>query len=140
MLSLIFIFAFPAKAIKKIEANPINIAVMLTQETDTASISFTLQYYGNSCGIQEKLKTDSSKPETYVTYTHPNSSIIRYRLSGREKYYTIEVISKLSTKEKDKILKNLNFQKKSNEYELKTIGHITRCVSSPNNTLIITRY
>lgn len=36
----------PARAIKKIEANPINIAVILIEKQDSASVISTCEYYG----------------------------------------------------------------------------------------------
>lgn len=130
LLSLIFITALPAGAVKKIEANPINIAVMLTQERDTAEIASTCVYYG----YERQLPQDG-----YTIFTHVNGSKIRYKLIDGDKYPTLEVKSKVSEKEKDKILKNLNFQKNGNAYERKSIGHTTRCASGKNGYLILTK-
>lgn len=131
ILPLFFIFAFNARAVKKIEANPINIAVMLTQETDTAKMASTCEYYGY---------TRKMPQNDYTVFSHNNGSQIKYKLTYGEKYPTIEVRSNVSSKEKDKILKILNFQKEGHTYEYKSIGTITRCSSGPHGTLILSRH
>ncbi len=134
LLSFLILQALPALAIKKVEAHPINIAVMLTQETDTAKIASTLDYYGYT-----RESRVNPTPDTNAVFTHPNGSRIRYTLPSGEKYPTIEVKSKASAKEKDKILKNLNFQKQGHTYTLKTIGHTTTCTPGSNGTLLLTK-
>lgn len=133
ILSLIFLHSLPAGAVKKVEANPINIAVMLIQEPDSAKMASTLDYYGYQ--YQRSLTPDTSTLETYRVFTHPNGSIIRYKLSA-EKLPTVEVTSKASGKEKDQILKNLNFQKKDKGYERRSVGNLTRCVFGEHGSLV----
>ena len=131
LIAIIFSL-LPAHAVKKIEANPINIAVMLTQETDTARITSTCEYYGY---------TRQTPKDAYTIFTHPNGSVIRYKFTNiDQKYPTIEVNSKASQKEKDKILKNLNFQKDGNTYVRKSVGYTTRCTTGPHSSLIIIRH
>lgn len=129
ILSLIILFALPVHAVKKIEANPINIAVMLVQENDSAKMVSTCDYYGY---------VRQPSQEGYAVFTHKNGSIIRFKVDD-QKHSIVEVSSKNSQKEKDQILKNLNFHKKSKGYELKTIGNTTRCVSGSHNYLILTQ-
>lgn len=134
LLSLVFAFASAEKTydihpLKKIEANPINVAVMLMQENDTAKMASTLHYYG----YQESQTPDSSKK-----FTHPNGSTIRYNLSD-QKSPTVEVTSKGTNKEKDQILQNLNFHKNGNAYEQKSVGFTTRCTFGSHGTLFLAR-
>lgn len=129
ILSLFILLSFNARAVKKIEANPINIAVMLTQETDTARIASTCEYYGYA---------RQHSQDDFTVFAHNKGSLIRYKFITGEKYPTIELRSNVSSKEKDRILKNLNFQKIGNAYELKTIGYIIHCLSRPHSTLIFT--
>lgn len=139
LLSLIFLLsAFPMAAerkfdihpTKKIDANPINVAVTLVEKTDTAKIASTCEYYGYTRQLLQ---------EGYNVFTHSNGSIIRYKLSDKDQTYPIvEVKSKASPKEREQILKNLNFQKNGNAYERKSIGYITRCSFSSHGFLILT--
>ena len=158
MKKYILIFAaiifslLPVQAVKKIEANPINIAVMLTQETDTAKMASTLEYYGYTA-ITHTARSADTKPQAsilraqhantdgFAVYSHPNGSVIRYKFTNADqKYPTIEVTSKASQKDKDNTLKNLNFQKSGNTYERKSVGYTTRCTNGPHSSLILTRY
>ena len=119
LLSFIFIQALPAQAVKKIEANPINIAYMLAQDTDSASMAKTCEYYGY---------VRQSTQDGYTVFKHTNGSIIRYTFKNEDKdkpYPYVEVKSKSSSREIDAILSNLGFQKQGNNYELKT-GKFTR--------------
>ncbi len=139
IVAFIISSAIPVGAVKKVEAHPINVAVMLTQETDTAKIASTLDYYGYTREPQGNLTPDTPTPDTNAVFTHPNGSRIRYTLPSGDKYPTIEVKTKATAKEKDKILKNLNFQKTAKGYEKKSIGHTTTCTPSTNGTLLLTK-
>lgn len=120
---------------KKIEANPINIAVMLMQENDTAAIASTLRYYGYT--PSSTLKPDTSTPDTWL---HPNGSSIRYSLSDPNlSDYTIEVTSRGSSKDKENLLQSLNFKKTGNSYEQKFVGFTVRGTFAPRGTLILKR-
>ncbi len=114
---------------KKIEANPINIAVMLMQENDTAAMAKSCEYYGY---------TRQQQTNGYTTFTHPNGSTIRYKLNDQNNP-TVEVTSHCTAKEKEHLLQNLNFTKTGNAYEQKSIGFITRCTFAPHGTLILQR-
>ena len=134
---LLLIFIVPASAqskfdihpTKKIEANPINVAFMLAQETDTAQMASILHYYGyeptegqfseRSFPSEGKssLKTQDSRLKT--EYTHPNGSIIRYTFQDATKdqpYPHVEVKSKLNSKEVDLKLEDLQFKKEGSGY------------------------
>ncbi len=71
ILSLIILFALPVHAVKKIEANPINIAVMLVQENDSAKMVSTCDYYGY---------VRQPSQEGYAVLTHKNDEIIRFKV------------------------------------------------------------
>ncbi len=117
--------------ISKIEANPINIAFTLSQKSDTAKIESTLEYYGYI--------PQTSPSEGWRAYfIHPNGSQIRYKFNSGYKFPTIEVRCKASAKEKDQILKDLNFKKSGNAYELIRPGVSTHCSQAPHNSLIFT--
>ena len=138
MKKIILIFAIilfsilPSSAIKKIEANPINVAVMLTEELDPASLAKTCDFYG----YQHQGNQDG-----YTVFKHQNGSIIRFKFVPDEdgkQYSTIEVSSKETQKDRDAILKGLNFQKSGNTYERRSIGHITRLTPSSHSFLRLT--
>lgn len=136
VLSLVIIPKLSAQTLKTVEANPINVAVSLMHRTDTASITKVLKYYG----YLESPTPDTSTPETYKIFTHPNGSTIRYNHTARNQPLPmVEVTSKVSAKEKDQILHNLKFEKNGNAYEQKSIGYSTRCTFGPQGILILTR-
>ncbi len=139
LLSLIIISPFPAQAVRKIEANPINVAVMLTEKLDSDDMAATLRYYGYALSSESKpsLKTEDSRLKT--EYSHPNGSVIRYSFTKADNgklYFTIEVNGKATQKEKEEILKNLNFRKNGNAYERRSLNHLTRCTNGPRGSLI----
>ncbi|MDE6741419.1 MAG: hypothetical protein K2J58_03710 [Muribaculaceae bacterium] len=116
---------FEVMPIKKIEANPINVAVMLTEQLDSANVAATCEYYGY---INQPSQGD------FTVFKHPNGSIIRYNFTTADngkKYPTVEVKSKGPQKEKDKILESLNFKKNGNVTERPSIGFTTQCTSAP---------
>ena len=133
LLSFIFLHALTAQAIKKIEANPINIAYMLAQDTDTASMAKTCEYYGY---------TRQSTQDGYTVFKHTNGSVIRYSLNKDSNYPYVEVKSKSGSREIEAILSDLGFQKQGNDYELKT-GKFTRskitCRHGSNGFLIFNK-
>lgn len=144
ILSLL-IFSIPSTlAVRKVDANPINIAVVLSEQPDSASIASTCEYYGYELSTEN---SDSSEKfedlRLNTVYTHPNGSVIRYSLSTADSentYTIIEVSAKVFQKEKDRILKNLRFQKKGNAYERQSISYTIRCTNGSRGSLIIKKY
>ena len=139
-LLLLLFFLLPAGAsskfdihpVKRIEANPINVAVMLTEQPDTAAIATTCEYYGYIRQIPQ---------DDYTVFTHPNGSIIRYIVSDSDTTHpTIEVTGKATASQKDQILKELNFKKSTNGYERRSIGYVTRCTDGTHGSLRLTSH
>ena len=129
-LTVLF-FTLPINAIKRIEANPINVAVMLSEQTDSASIASTCEYYGYTLQPAEN---------EYTVFEHPNGSMIRYTINEFENgtsHPSIEVTSKASQKEKNQILNNLNFKKADSGYERRSVGYTIRCTNGPHGSLRI---
>ena len=129
LLILLLFTLLPAQAVRKVDANPINVAVILTEQPDSASIASTCEYYGY---------VSQPSQDGYTVYQPPKGSTIRYKYTVAENgksYPTIEVKSKFSQNERNEILRNLNFQKKGDTYERKAIGHQTRCSSAPQGYL-----
>lgn len=129
LLSLIFLHALPASAVKKFDVNPINLAVILTEQPDSARIADVCEYYGY---------INQPSQDGYEVYLHPNGSIIRYMyIDGEDgkRYPTIEVKSNTTKKEKDHILKQLNFKQRGSSYERTSIGYQTRCSSATGGYL-----
>ncbi len=90
----------------------------------------------------------SQPADGYAVYTHSNGSIIRLSFPNiadngqrtTDNLHTIvEVTSKGTSKEKEHILQNLNFNKAGGSYEQKSVGFTTRCTFGPHGTLILTR-
>ena len=123
VVTIVFLSIVSSSAANKHEANPINIAVILSEKNDPATMASVCEFYG--------YKVQTSQ-DGYIVYYHPNGSIIRYSFSiaddGRQ-YATIEVKSNMSSKEQDKILKDFRFQKIGDTYERPSFAHTTRCSS-----------
>lgn len=110
--------------VKKIEANPINVAVMLTEQLDSASTAATCEYYGY---------VNQPSQDGFSVFKHPNGSIIRFTFTTADngkQYPTVEVKSKGTQKENDKILESLNFKKNGNVSERRSIGFTTQCATA----------
>ena len=144
ILSLFFLLAFPAQAVKKIDANPINVAYVLSQKTDPDAIASTLIYYGYTPQPKGNLTPDTSKPETFV-YTHPNGSVIKYTFKDTteaQPYPYVEIKSNKGSNETATILENLAFKKKGSGY-IRNIGkHAkteTHCTHGSQGSLIFHR-
>lgn len=130
LVILVTLFHVQAKTLK-IEANPINVAAILTELPSSTALSSTCEYYGY---IQQPPQ------DGYTVYKHPNGSVIRYSFNEADNgksYSTVEVTSNISQKEKDQILQdNLNFQKTGNAYERRSVGYTTRCTNGRHGALI----
>ena len=135
-LILIIIGLLPASAIKKFEANPINIATVMVSKTDSAQIASTCVYYGYSYdGVKDGYTVMKRTNGNEIKFTFKDNGTIN-------KYPTIVVNTKQAHKEIDARLKELNFEKKGNTYEIKQNQYsrfITQCSFGPHNTLIFRR-
>ncbi|MDE5841309.1 MAG: hypothetical protein K2H49_10370 [Muribaculaceae bacterium] len=125
-----------ANAIKKIEANPINIGVSIVEYTDSASIVSDLKYYGYALKQSDK---------DGAIFSHANGSIIRFIMpqsTSNDKYPIIEVTTKAGIKGIDQIFKSLRFKKEKDSYERiasRYDKYITRCSIGNTGHLIIHR-
>ena len=146
-LILLLITLLPAQAVKKIEANPINIAFLLAQETDSAKMASICDYYGyqpyNDNGNSNKSASAGLSSGETNTYRHPNGSIIRYTFrdaTEAQPYPQVEVKTRQSSKDIDFTLTDLRFEKQDNGYERK-LGqysrHATTCKRGHNGFLIL---
>lgn len=135
-ISLLILTLLPASAVKKFEANPINIATVMVSKTDSAQIASTCEYYGY---------TYEGVKDGYTVMKRTNDSEIRFTFMDNGKiqeYPTILVKTKEARKGIDTRLKELNFEKKGNTYEIKQNQYsrfITQCSFGPHNTLIFRR-
>ena len=131
LLAILFSLLPTGAATLKIEANPINVAAILTELPSSTALASTCEYYGY---IRQ------SPQDGYTVYKHPNGSVIRYSFNEADNgksYSTVEVTSNISQKEKDQILQeNLNFQKTGNAYERRSVGYTTRCTNGRHGALI----
>ncbi len=133
---LIIFFLLPVKAIKKITANPINVAVSLVEKTDSSQIVADLNYYGYT-----PQNTNNGTSEFY----HENGSIINFIMPTtkvKDEFPTIEVKSNSSGNEINNVLKELRFKKVGNHYERDTSKYdkyITKFIPEPSGIMIIRR-
>ena len=135
-LLIIFISILPASAIKKFEANPINIAAVMVEKTDSAQVASTCEYYGFAYqGVEDG----------YTVMKRTNGSEIKFTFKDngtKQKYPIITVKTKDGHKEIDARLKELGFEKERNIYEIKRnqySRYITKCNLGPHKTLIFRR-
>ena len=135
-LTLLLISILPASAAKKIEANPINIAVNLVEKTDSLRIASTLDYYGY---------TYQNTEDGYTVMQDTNGNEIRYsfkEIDSSNKYPIVIVKIQGTHKAIDSKLKELDFEKIGNCYEHmrnEYSKYRTQCKFSPKSTMIIRR-
>ncbi|MDE5998329.1 MAG: hypothetical protein K2G77_09000, partial [Muribaculaceae bacterium] len=129
----------------KIAANPINVAYILSQKTAPDGIASTLEYYGYTPQPKGNMTPDTSTPETFLVYSHPNGSIIKYTFKDTteaQPYPYVEVKSNKGSNETVKALENLTFKKKGGGY-IRNIGKQakteTHCTHGSQGHLIFHR-
>lgn len=99
----------PANAVKKFEADPINIAAVIVEKTDSANVASTLSFYGY---------TFQTKEDGYTIMRHPNGNEIRYSFSQTENNYpTVIVKTKGTRKSIDTKLNELDFVNSGKGYD-----------------------
>ena len=136
LLPLLFLLLtlLPAHAIKKFEANPINIAAVIVEKTDSANVASTLDFYGYAFQNNE---------DGYTVMRHPNGNEIRYSFSQTEnKYPTVIVKTKGTRKSIDTKLNELDFVKSGNSYDKIRNQYSkfkTNCTFGPHSNLIFRR-
>ena len=135
-LTFLLLTILPAGAVKKIEANPINLAVVLAEKADKSKIASYIDYYGY---------TLQAPDNEYQVMKHPNGDEIRYSFNIDDKesqYPTVIVKVRETPKAIDARLKELNFIKVGNNYErgfFRYNNYVTQCSFGPHNTLVISR-
>lgn len=141
VLSLVFIASLPARAIKRITANPINIASRLVLQPDSAEVASTLEYYGYSYSPNTETQAQLADIwDTAATFTYPDGSIIRFAYLDRvdkQNYPTLQVYTKQSRAETEKKLQELDYKKNGNHYEnilSKYSRYLTKCTFGPANS------
>lgn len=135
-LTLLLLTIIPTNAAKKVEANPINIAAIIVEKTDSAKIASTLEYYGYS---------PSGTENGYQVMKHSNGTEIRFTFTENGvvcQYPTVIVKHNTPTKDIDTRLKTLDFESKGNSYKREKnqfSRYITQCQHGPKSTLIFRR-
>lgn len=135
-ITLLILSILPASAVKKFEANPINIAAVMVEKTDSAQIASTCEYYGF---------TYQEVEDGFTVLKRSNNSEIKFTFNDNgttQKYPIIVVTTREAHKEIDTRLKELGFEKKGNIYEIKRnqfSRYITQCYFGTRNTLIFRR-
>ena len=136
-ISLLLLTLLPASAIKKFEANPINIATLMVEKTDSAQIASTCEYYGFAYQGEE---------DGYTVMKRPNGNEIRFTFKDNgivQKYPTIVVKTKEAHKNIEARLEELGFERKGHIYEIKRNQYsrwVKQCDFGPHNTLIFRRF
>ena len=133
---LLLLTLLPAGAVKKFEPNPINVAAVVVEKTDSAKVASTCEYYGFKYqGVED----------AYTVMKRPNGNEIKFTFKENgspQKYPTVVVKTKETHKEIGERLKAVNFEKEGNIY---TAPHniysryITQCHLGTHNTLIFRR-
>lgn len=134
LLLLLTLIPQTANAVKKIEANPINIAAQLVEKTDSTKVASTLEYYGYH---------PQGTEDGYQIMRTQNGNEIRFSFTDSgNKYPTVVVKTHGTTKSIDVKLKELDFEKSGNGYEkMKNVysKFKTQCKFGSHNTLIFKR-
>ena len=138
ILTLLFILftIISGGAVKKFEANPINVAVVIIEKEDNNEITKLFDYYGytlqgTSDGYQ--IMKTSSGNEIRYSFTDTNDE---------SKNTTVIVKTKATHKEIDNLLTELKFKKVGNIYERmihRYNNQVTNCSFGPRNTLVLQR-
>lgn len=135
-ITIILIAVIPAGAVKKFDANPINIAVLLVEKEDSAKIESILRYYGYAPRGTE---------DGYRIMRNPDGKEMRCRYvkdGPSDIYPTIIVSTGESKKEIDSRLRELKFIQSGNGYERlvsKYHNYVTRFSFGPGKTAILKR-
>ena len=135
-LILLIISILPASAIKKFEPNPINVAKVIVEKTDSDQIASTCEYYGF---------TYQGAENGYTVMKRTNGNEIKFTFNDNgtlQKYPIILVKTKEAHKGIDARLKELDFEKNGNIYEIRRnqySRYITQCSFGPHSTLIFRR-
>ena len=135
-LTLLLLTLLPANAVKKFEPNPINVAAVIVEKTDSTQVASTCEYYGFAYqGVED----------AYTVMKRPNGTEIKFTFKENgttQKYPTVVVKAKGTHKEIEEHLKAVNFEKEGNIY---TAPHnlysryITQCKLSTHSALIFRR-
>ena len=135
-ITLLILTLLPVSAVKKFEPNSINVAAVIVEKTDSAQIVSTCEYYGFTYqGIEDGY--------TIMKRTNGNEIKFTFNDNGTQQKYPIIVVkAKEAHKEIDARLKELNFEKNGNIYEIRHnqySRYITQCNFGPHNTLVFHR-
>ena len=135
-ITLLLLALLPASAVKKISADPINIAITLVEKTDSAKVASTLTYYGYTLQNIEN---------GYTVMKDLNGNEIRFSFKESDssnKYPTVIVKTQGAHKAIDLKLKELNFERVGNNYENirnQYSKYKTQCKLSTHSTMTIRR-
>ena len=135
-ITLLLLTILHASAIKKFEPNPINVATLIVEKTDSAQIASTCEYYGFAYQGAEN---------GYTVMKRSNGNEIKFTFNDNgtlQKYPIIVVKAKETHKEIDARLKELNFEKTGNSYDRirnQYSKYKIQCKFGPHNTLILHR-
>lgn len=131
-ITILLLTLIPAGAVKKFQPNPINVAAIIVEKTDSAKVASTCEYYGFKYqGVEDG----------YTVMKRPNGTEIKFTFNNNgtpQKYPTVVVKAKGTHKEIEEHLKGVNFEKEGNLY---TAPHniysryIKQCSIEPHNTL-----
>ncbi len=132
--------SYQAVPIKQIHANPINIASRLIFQQDSAAVASTLEYYGYT---QQSQTPPSGGPG--ASFTHPDGTTILFSFPNTEEKHThptVQVYSKTTRPQTEKILSELDFKKNGDHYEnimSNYSQYLTKCTFGPGNSVTFER-
>lgn len=125
--------AIPIQASKTINVNPINLAVLIVEKTDTTKIKMEFDYYGYRL---QNIEDD------YYIMKSPKGNEIRYTFKdsiSSGNFPTVIVKTHGTHKEIEAWLKELKFEKEGNTYRRLTNrndDHIVQCAYGSSKTLV----
>lgn len=131
-LNLLLLPLLTAGAVKKFNANPINLAITLVEKADSLKVASFLEYYGY---------TPKGTEDGYTIMKHPNGNELRFSFTDTQ-YPTIIVNSTDTRKAICLRLEGLYFERTDKGYEQKRNKYSkykTVCNFGPKSTILFRR-
>ncbi len=139
--------SYQAVPIKQIHANPINIASRLIFQQDSAAVASTLEYYGYTPGNSELHNATriTQNENGKAIFSHTDGTTILFSFPNTEEKHThptVQVYSKTTRPQTEKILSELDFKKNGDHYEnimSNYSQYLTKCTFGPGNSVTFER-
>ncbi len=133
ILSFFILQAIPARAVKTINANPVNLAAAIVEKVDSVKVQREFDYYGYKLHSTE---------DGFKVMKSPNGYEIRYSFQdpkALDNHPVVIVKTTEASEELNKRMKEMQFKKDGHGYSRvarRDDNHIVQCTPGPSNTLL----